>query len=290
MDIRPECVPCLMKRVLFQARLADNGTEYDALSAALGAYSKQFAYGRNSAAAATEVHRAAYGAMGVKDPYRELKIKADEVAAEYVQYAKDHINGSENRIKAAALMAVIGNIMDFGSGIAIDHPDAFREQFGRIVSQGIGSDDTDRMESGIRKAGTVIYIFDNCGESLFDMLLIEEMRDLGVRVVGVVRGEPILNDVTMDDAQRIGMDKILDRTLTTGQFAIGLDLGRIGKELKEEMDRADLIIAKGMANYESLSDQDAGVPKVYMLRSKCVPVAQSLGVPVDINVVRFVDK
>ena len=288
MNIRPECVPCLMGRVLFQAKLVNNGTEFESVRAGLSAFSREFAPGRNSAEVATEVHRNAYKAMGVSDPYRELKERADKVAAGYVGRAEEFISSSENRIKAAALLAVIGNIMDFGAGLAIDYPEEFEGQFGRMVAQGIGSDDTDGMIAAVKKSRSVIYLFDNCGESLFDTLLIREIQALGVRVVGVVRGEPILNDVTMDDAKRTGLDKVPDLILTTGQFAIGIDLKKIGDELRDEMSKADLIIAKGMANYESLSYQKIDIPTVYMLRSKCVPVADSLGVAPDINVVRFV--
>lgn len=288
MKIQPECVPCLMTRVLFQARLADNGSEYSALKNAMATYSKEFGEGRNSAEVATEVHRSAYKAMNVKDPYLQLKIKADEVASEYIPWAEKFINGSGDRIRAATIVAVIGNIMDFGSGIAIDSPDEFRGQFERIIAQGIGADDIEKMKAAIRPSSTVIYVFDNCGESVFDALLIKEIQAKGARVVGVVRGEPILNDVTLDDAKRTGLDKVPDRMLTTGQFTIGIDLKKIDSDLKEEISKAGLIIAKGMANYESLSDQNVGVPIVHILRSKCVPVASSLGVPLDINVVRFV--
>ena len=73
---------------------------------------------------------------------------------------------------------------------------------------------------------------------------------MGVRVAGVVRGQAILNDVTREDAERIGLDKILDRVVSTGVFAIGADLAKAGGDLKEELQRADMILAKGMANYE----------------------------------------
>jgi uncharacterized protein with ATP-grasp and redox domains len=288
MDITPECVPCLMGRVIFQARLAGNGSEFKAVRAAAGSFSEEFAEGRNSAAVATEVHRSAYRAMGVRDPYLGLKKRADAVASGYIGRAERFISDSDDRIRAAALMAVIGNIMDFGSGIAIDYPEEFAGQFERMVAQGIGSDDTDEMRKMIKPGSVVIYILDNCGESLFDALLIREIQALGARVVGVVRGEPILNDITMDDAVRAGIDSVPDRMLTTGQFAIGLDLDRIGDDLRDELSVADLIVAKGMANYESLSDQAVGIPTVYMLRSKCRPVASSLGVPEDISVVRLV--
>ena len=176
--------------------------------------------------------------------------------------------------------------MDFGSGIAIDSPDEFGKMFDSLLEQGIGSDETDTLERLIDSTETVLYAFDNCGESQFDKLLIREIRSRGKRVVGIVRGKPILNDVSYDDALRIGMDKELDRIVSTGGFAIGFPEEILDKGLSEEMGRAGVLITKGMANYESLSDRKLAVPTVFLLRAKCVPVASSLNVPVGTNVVR----
>jgi uncharacterized protein with ATP-grasp and redox domains len=156
-----------------------------------------------------------------------------------------------------------------------------------MLGQGIGSDDTELFRDAVRKAVTVIYVFDNCGESQLDKVLIREIRAAGARVIGVVRGAPILNDVSREDAVRIGLDRELDLMLDTGGFSIGLDLSMAGEELLREIAGADLLVAKGMANYEALSERDPGPPVVHLLRSKCVPVSESLGVPLDINVVRF---
>lgn len=285
MKVTPDCVPCLMKRILFQARLLNNGCEYEAVRAALKVYAEQYAEGKNSAAVATEVHRAAYEVMGA-DPYYQMKLDADRIAGEYLDQVTRYVEESDDSFAAAIRVAVIGNIMDFGVGLAIQNPEQFRERFQGLLDQGIGSDDTEEFRTLLKSARSVLYFFDNCGESQFDKLLIKEIQKMGVRVVGVVRGERILNDVTTEDAQRIGLDKILDRTVSTGLFAIGAVLAEAKDDLKEELDRADLIIAKGMANYESLSDQETSVPKVFLLRTKCEPVARSLGVPPDINVVR----
>ena len=288
MRITPDCVPCLMKRVLFQARLLDNGCEADAVAAALNVYAKEYEPGRNSAEVATEVHRAAYGVMKA-DPYYQMKIDADRVAGEFLDQVTHYVESSEDPFSAAIRVAVIGNIMDFGVGLAIERPEQFRDRFQALLDQGIGSDDTEKLRKKLKESKSILYFFDNCGESQFDKLLIKEIQRMGVRVVGVVRGQAILNDVTLEDAQRIGLDKILDRVVSTGIFAIGANLSKAGGDLKEELQKADLILAKGMANYESLSDQDAGIPKVFILRTKCEPVARSLGVPPDINVVRFAE-
>ncbi len=286
MKVTPDCVPCLMKRVLFQARLLDNGCESEAVGAALRTYAKEYVEGRNSAEVATEVHRSAYEVMGA-DPYVRIKLDADRIAGEYLDQVTEYVDSSDDRLSAAVRVAVVGNIMDFG--VSLTSPEEFRTVFEGLLEQGIGSDDTERMRVLLSQSRSVLYFFDNCGESQFDKLLIREIQRMGVRVVGVVRGERILNDVTMEDAERIGLDDILDRIVSTGTFAIGAVLSKAKDDLKEELDRADMMICKGMANYESLSDQDAGMPKVFILRTKCGPVARSLGVPENINVVRVTE-
>lgn len=286
MNVHPECVPCLLKRVFFQSKLPDNGREKQAVEAALKAFADNISYEKNSAKVATMVHRCAYDAMGVKDPYLELKVRADEVAEGYLEYLEHMIEGSEDPFATAVRASIIGNIMDFGAGIAIEDPDDFKGIFTELLEQGIECDDTDVLRGMIGRSLTVIYIFDNCGEAQFDKLLIRQIRKLGKRVVGVVRGEPILNDVAMEDALRIGLDKEVDALLTTGGFAIGIDMEMIGRDLRGELNKAGIIIAKGMANYESLSDEDIGIPVAYILKAKCLPVAGSLGTSLGANVVK----
>ena len=276
-----------MKRVVFQSRLPGNGREFESVIAALKAYAENISSDSNSAKLATLVHKSAYAALGVKDPYLELKIEADDVAERFMQESERFVNGSPDRLRAAIRISIIGNIMDFGSGIAIDDPKEFSDMFKTLLEQDIGWDDVDLLEEAVEKGRTVIYIFDNCGESQFDKILIRELRMLGKRVVGVVRGEPILNDVTYSDAVRIGLDLELDSLLTTNAFAIGLDLNMIGSDLRKEIAGASVMIAKGMANYESLSDEVLDIPLFYLLKAKCVPVAVSLGVDLGTNVVKM---
>ena len=281
-----DCGPCLMKRILFQARLAGTGHEFDAVKQCMGLYSELMEPGICSATIATKVHALAYSVMECPDPYLQMKIDADEVAEKYLPQAQEFIDASEDRLKAAVRISLIGNIMDFGSGIAIDSPDEFGRMFDSLLAQGIGSDETDELERLIDASETVLYAFDNCGESQFDRLLIREIRSRGKRVVGIVRGKPILNDVSYDDAVRIGMDRELDRIVSTGDFAIGFPERICDQGLAEELGRAGVLITKGMANYESLSDRELSLPVVFLLRAKCVPVASSLNVPVGTNVVR----
>ena len=86
------------------------------------------------------------------------------------------MDNSEDRFKAAVRVCLIGNIMDFGNGIAIDSPDEFGAMFDSLLAQGIGSDQSDELKKLVEQSDTVLYAFDNCGESQFDKILIREIR------------------------------------------------------------------------------------------------------------------
>lgn len=289
MRFTADCAPCLMRRVLFQSRLDGKGLEFDAVKASVDVLSERMRDDIPSVRIATEVHRRAYAAIGSDDPYRDIKVRADEVAEDYVDMLDRAVLASDDPLRAAITAAVVGNIMDFGAGSAISDPDEFMGVFDDMMAQGLGCDDTDLLRAKLDEVSGVVYMFDNCGESQLDKVLIRQLRRMGKRVVGVVRGAPILNDVTEEDARRIGLDCELDRLLTTGKFYIGIDWDDYPAELEDEIRGCGLIIAKGMANYEATSDRRLPVPIVHILRTKCRPVASSLGVPENINVVRLIE-
>ncbi|MBR2255194.1 MAG: DUF89 family protein [Candidatus Methanomethylophilaceae archaeon] len=286
MKIQAECIPCLMKRVLFQSKLVDGNVEFDSVSKALKTYAREIDPDRTSVEVATEVHRASYSVIG-PDPYRGLKEEADEIAEGYAKICEDMVRGSDDPLRTALGLSVVGNVMDFGSGIAIDDPADFRKVFDDLVEQGLYLDDTDSARGLLTGPGTVVYMFDNCGESQLDRVLIRYIRGTGKRVVGVVRGAPVLNDVTREDAERSGLVNDLDRVLDTGKFYIGIDWSDIPDELRKELSGCDAVIAKGMANFEASSDEKLPFPILHALRAKCVPVAESIGVPVGSSVVKL---
>ncbi len=288
MKFTADCAPCLMRRVLFQSRLVGNGLEFDAVKAAADVLAQRMDPDTDSVKVATAVHTAAYRAVQSDDPYFELKCRADAVAQPYADELQEMVSGSDDPLRAAIIGAVAGNIMDFGAGSAIDDPDMFSSVYRDIVDQGLGLDDVEELRDILEEVPGVVYMFDNCGESRMDLVLMRVLKDMGKRVVAVARGEPILNDVTKQDAMRIGTDLVADRILTTGKFYIGIDWDDVPEDLAEEIGACGLIIAKGMANYEATSGRALDVPIVHILRSKCAPVAKSLGVPQNVNVVKVI--
>ena len=288
MKFTADCGPCLMRRVLFQSRLVGNGLEFDAVKAAAEVLGTRMDPEVDSVKISSEVHWRAYRAIRSEDPYFELKCRADAVAEPYERQLEEMVEASDEPLRTAIMGAVAGNVMDFGSGAAIDDPDLFSEVYDDIVAQGLGLDDVGMFEDLLSEVPGVVYMFDNCGESRLDMVLMRLLRGMGKRVVGVVRGAPILNDVTMEDAKRVGIDRVADRLLSTGKFYVGIDWDDVPQDLQEEIEGCGLIIAKGMANFEATSGRSIPVPVVHILRSKCAPVARALGVPQNINVVKVV--
>ncbi|MFP4545587.1 MAG: damage-control phosphatase ARMT1 family protein [Methanomassiliicoccales archaeon] len=284
MEMTAECVPCLLRRVLFETELVAPERTREVMAGALEVMDRGFVEGVNSASLATEVHRRAYHLIGDRDPYRRLKEEADRVAESLYPRAREFVESSPDGLRAAVQCAIAGNVMDFGIGKGFDRPEDLVEAFDSIVNQRLGIDHLPRVRKILEEADKVLFLFDNCGEAVFDKLLISEIQAMGVRVKGVAKGQPILTDVTREDAERVSLATLVDGLLETGGFAVGIpqDPGPLGGE----MENADLILAKGMANFEALSDSPYR-PIAYIMRAKCRPVAEAIGARQDDNVVRL---
>jgi len=286
MQITPMCVPCLLKRVTFEAELVDRTKVARALKAACKVFGEQYTGNEVSAEIATEVHRAAYRALGCKDPYQKVKRQSNEVAKSLLPKARKILARSRDKLTTAMRLSIIGNILDFGIGMKYHGPKDLIKHFDSLYTDGLGHNDIPKFKHLLKKGARVVYFTDNCGEVIFDGLLFEVLRDMGVKVTVVAKGEPILTDATVKDIERYGIDKLVDEVLDTGTFAVGVDLKRMPSKVRQRLREAALIISKGMANYESFSDSNIH-PIVHMLRTKCIPVAESMGMPKDISVIAY---
>lgn len=289
MKINPRCAHCLLSRVHYQALLLTDDTETvnAAVVAGLDALHRTYRLGEPSARISTAVHRSAYRAMGDRDPYLEIKVLSRELAVELMPVARSLVgdNISAEGFRRAVVAATIGNTLDFGvEGFDVNEQD-FEAEFNRLFSQGLDVDDTDRL---IPLLDDVVYITDNSGEVLLDTLVLEQIRGLGGKVTLVVRGAPILNDATLEDVEIHGIEAQVDRVLTTGSNAIGVCLDEAPAELVDAFERASLIISKGMANYETMSEYGYR-PIAYLLRTKCQTVADDMGLKMDMLVAKLVE-
>jgi uncharacterized protein with ATP-grasp and redox domains len=285
MQVFPECVPCLTSRVLYEAKLSstDVTTQLKAEEAAVKTMCRMGFEGP-IALLSTEVHRAVYRILGDDDPYRHVKRLANETAVKLLPTVQSLIQTSSDPFRSAVIAAIIGNTFDFGVlGFEVATDD-FEKEVATIYRHGLDIDDTDAIKPLLND---VVYVADNVGEIVYDGLLIEQMRKLGAHVTLVVRGASILTDATMEDVWEFGLDKVADGVMTTGSNAIGIKLDEIPAELRDILPRASLIIAKGMANYEMLSEYSFK-PVAYLMRVKCAPVAESVGARVGDFIARLV--
>jgi hypothetical protein len=222
---------------------------------------------------ASRIHRRAYELLENPDPFAELKRQGNLQAKEVCREVEFNLPTFRDYV----LASVIANTFDYGvKGHTVE--ENFSVFFLREFARGFTVDHTDKIAS---LCSRVVYLSDNCGEIVFDRLLIEYLKRQGSHVTLAVKEAPILNDATLQDALDLGLDTIADKLTTTGGGAeIGICMEIIPDDLRRAISRCTIIIAKGMANFESLSEMDNLPPVAYLLAAKCKPVADELGVPV----------
>jgi damage-control phosphatase, subfamily I len=290
MKIQTECLPCLLKRMLFETELSTTDTkrQTQALRTACSLLAKLYDPEVCSATIATQVHQAVYDALGDKDPYKALKHQSNAIATTLVPKVESLIKTSPDPLKTSMVCAIIGNIMDFGIDGSSAYPQMLQDVFDRLYVEGLGHDDYEALKKHIKNATRLVLFTDNCGEIVFDKILCRELKTFNPRLylTVVVKGEPILSDATMQDAQDINLHEVVDELLTTECFAVGVDFSTLPSKVKKALDQADLIIAKGMANYESFSETSYR-PIAYLLRTKCTAIARSMHLPRNISAIKI---
>lgn len=289
MEMDPQCVPCLIRRVLFESEQMGGGRSVDAVCSASRTLGRLFRPGVCSATVATQVHREVYDLLGTKDPYERLKRKSNKVALGLFPEAERFVRESEDALRDAFLCAVVGNVLDFGISTGYDEPTKLKSEFKNLVREGLRHDDTGKIKRMLAKSDRVVYLADNCGEIILDRLALIELRKFEIDLTVVVKEEPILTDATLKDIKGLGIEKIADHVAEAPGFAVGIDLDSLGGWFGKLLRDADLIVAKGMANFESLSETDIA-PVSYLLRTKCEPVSKAMGLRKDINAVKLFAK
>jgi damage-control phosphatase, subfamily I len=291
MKINPRCIYCLLSRVHFQSKLSTDDEDLinRTMRECLGVMTKYYDPEAVSASIATKIHRKCYDVLGDKDPYAGTKKLINRSALKVLTAAKQKIyeNSPDNReiFRRAVLSSVIANYFDFGIMGFDANETEFETVFLKLFKHGLDVDDTPKIFCLLQD---VVYIADNCGEILFDMLVFDVIKKLGGKITLVVRGGPILTDVTLEEVTEFEVDKKVDRVLTTGSNAIGVLIEEAPPELLKAMKDATLIISKGMANYETLSEHNFG-PTAYMLLTKCECVAEDLGLEQGLVVAKLMN-
>jgi len=272
-----DCYPCFLRQALSAARLAgaDERRQKAVLDRVLDAL-QEVELSRTPPEIADRVHRIVRREIGSGDPYRAAKANSTRQALALYPRMKALLAETDDPLEMAVRLSIAGNIIDLATDQQYDLLDEVR----RVLAQPFADDDGAGFRDALSKAGQVLYLADNAGETVFDRLLIET---LDAPVLYAVKSGPILNDATRDDALAAGVDRVAD-IVTTGSDAPGTILGRCSEEFRRLYETAELVIAKGQANYETLSDQ--GPKLFFLLQAKCQVTTRVLGVPVGSIILR----
>jgi hypothetical protein len=157
----------------------------------------------------------------------------------------------------------------------------------REASKDLAIDDINNAYELTKKARTVLYLTDNAGEIVFDTLLVEQLKNMGLTVTVAVKGVPVINDATLEDAEASGISKVADRVITTGTDSVGLALKEVSAEFISAYDSVDIVFAKGMGYAETLTECKLKKPHFLLFRAKCTPVADFFGVAREKNVAKL---
>jgi len=290
MKIQYECVPCLIKRIIFEAEQSTKDKEVitRTIKNACKTLSELYNPNHCSATIATRLHKIAYETLGDDDPYKNLKQQSNLIALKLVPRVEELVRKSDDPLRMSMICSIVGNTLDFGIRGGSKTPDDLYNIFDKSIEAGLGYDDVEKTKKIFKKSKNVLLFTDNCGEIVFDKILCRELKKAfpDIFLTLVVKGEKILSDATMEDVLELGFDEVVDEILTTGCFAVGVDFEKMPRDLEKKLQQADLIICKGMANYESFSETSYH-PIVYLLRTKCSSIANSIGVPIDVNAVKL---
>lgn len=276
MRVTKDCYQCLERQVYQVAEFASPNDEIraKALGKGLETLQHNFLPYKIPTQIAGEVQRVIRSVTKCEDPYRIMKDEEIRVAAQlYEEVSPSYAHNFKSLVK----LAVLGNTVDFFRDLT-----QVRAEMKKEVELAI--DHVDRVEKRLVDSKLILYLADNAGEVFFDLPLIEK---IGVeKVIYVVKDKPVQNDLTLKDLKMAGLKNKI-KAMTTGTDTPGMDWNLVSDEFKAKYDSSNLVIAKGMGYYETLSEEPVNDKIFYLLMAKCKPIARSLGVPLNSYVAMF---
>jgi len=275
-----DCILCLIRQSLEATRFAtkDKSVHATVLKQALDVV-RDKGFSNIPLLAGQDILRIVRKETGIPDPYATQKREANSIMLTIQDSLREWIRQSDDPLLFAIKVAAAGNSIDYTF-----RSDWNKDSLLQTLEQAIQcslSGNVERFVEVIKEAKQILYILDNCGEIVCDQLFIEEIKRFrpDLPIVAVVRGSAVLNDVMREDAQQTGLDKVVP-VIDNGNDAIGTILEQCGAEFMEAFGKSDTIIAKGLANYETLIEYDSKqLPQTvcYLFRTKCPVIAKHAG-------------
>ena len=270
-----ECIPCFIKQSLEAARMAtDDEKIHERVLKEVMRHLETISFSDSPPELSRDVHKIIKTITKSKDPYKKVKNESNQKVKNLYPHLKKLVNDADDPLLMAVKLAIVGNVIDFGTTNRFN----LEDMIDTAVKKHFVDEAYPQFKKTLEQAKNILYLADNSGEIFFDKLLIEELTKSGKDITYVVKANPIINDVLVEDAKFAGMDKlatIMEGDAGQKRSAPGMVLSYASKEFLEKLRATDMVISKGQGNYESLSDIDREV--FFLLMVKCPLVAQDIG-------------
>jgi len=270
-----DCIPCFVRQGLEVARfVSDDERVHEKVLRGVLEAALSLDFRQPPPAMGQQIHRLVRELTGQADPYREVKDRFNAFGLQLYPRLKEQIKHSDNPLETSIRLAIAGNIIDFGPYGRIDSAQV-EESISHSLSARLPSDSVEDFRQAVGQAKKILYLADNAGEIVFDRLLIEQLGYPKITVV--VKGSPVINDATLEDAEAAELTELVE-VIDNGSDAPGTILETCSERFQDRFSSADLIIAKGQGNYETLSNFPGNI--FFLLKAKCPVIANHLGVEV----------
>lgn len=279
MNTSLDCLPCFLAQALKGARLAAPD-QPDLHGRAVLAWAEKFPQldlEQSPPALAGPLYALLGEVLGADDPFASYKAEANAQALALLPRIREMIGSTQDSLRSALGVSIIGNYMDAGVQMVVNVEEALGREDVGAMDDGAYAAFTQRLGTGAK----VLILGDNAGEIAFDTLVVRELLARGCDVTYAVRGVPIINDATVEDARLVGMTDLCE-VVTSGVDTPGTVLDRCAEGFVDRMHAADVILSKGQGNFEALRDNFGDV--FFAFKAKCPKVASLCGVPAGTTV------
>ena len=202
-----ECFPCMLNQALEAARVAtpDTARQREILNRVMGLL-MELRLDASPPEIARKSHRLVRELSGNPDPYKDQKHEYNTRALALLPSLRVQVEQADDPLDLAVRLSIAGNVIDFG---AMASGFDFDREWKNADKARFGISDYEAFKADILKARSILYLGDNAGEIVFDRLLVEVLQQISkADITFVVRGEPVLNDATLEDARFVGLDRI----------------------------------------------------------------------------------